>query len=63
MDEKIGILTNQRVEMRLDQHFASILGLECQLCKTNVDASTRTVGLDASNPAGNGLNYPYRGLK
>ncbi len=34
------------------------------VCKTNIDEFTRTGGLDVSNPADDGLNYPYKvGLK
>ncbi len=33
------------------------------VCKTNIDEFTCTVGLDVSNPADEGVNYPYKGLK
>ena len=59
----ISILANHRIEIRLYEHFADILELVWQLCKTNFDPFTHTVGLDISNPADAGLNYPYRGLK
>ncbi len=38
-----------------------MVGLEYQLCKTNIYSFTRTVGLDLSNPADEGLNYPTEG--
>ena len=59
----ISILANHRVEIRLYRHFADIFELGYQLCKTNFDIFTHTVGLDISNPADAGLHYPYRGLK
>ena len=43
------MISNNRVEMAMKEilrHFACTLGLECQLCETNINASTRTVGLD-----------------
>ncbi len=38
-----------------------MVGLECQLCKTNIYSFTCTVGLDVSTPADEGLNYPTEG--
>ena len=44
------------------QHFACTLGLECQLCETNIDAFTRTLGMDVRNKADWGLKYSHTGL-
>ena len=56
MGKNLSVLANHRVEIRLYYHFACTVGLECQLCKTNIDAFTCTVVLDVSNPAREGLN-------